>query len=124
MPGRDPQAGLGTPRTDPRLRPELPPPTDLRDGTSTAGSTRLVWGPKGWATEWLTRSLPAEAPALANAVTDASSGAGGGPSAPAVVQVAAQTLPWAQLVILGAVLAGAVIAWRWWQTHRKESARD
>lgn len=125
MAGRDPQAGLGTGQRPggPGFEPNLPPP-DLQGNTATTGGkTRLLWGPGGWATELLTQHLPAETPALANAVTDASSGAGGGPSAPAVVQVAARAVPWAGLVILGAVVAGGIIAWRWWQTHRKGAPR-
>lgn len=101
------------------FEPNLPPPGsnagDPRGQTPGTGLTRFDWG--GMFPRPAT-ALPATPGAtLADAVTNTLNGGGGIAPHPAVVQVGAARSPWATLLVLGALLGGAVLAWRWWVKH-------
>lgn len=105
------------------LQPELPPP----------GTPRLPQTPQDrpWEHHLLDNRTPhvpdpnaPTQPTLADAVTDLiSPGSGGGIASPAVVQVAAGQSHLSTYLVLGAVIVGGVLAFRWWQQHHGRAAR-
>lgn len=102
------------------LQPELPPP----------GQPPLPRQPPDapWAHAFKlqdrTPHVPdpnaATPPTLADAVTDLIAPGGGGIASPAVVQVAAGQSHLSTYLVLGAVIVGGVLAFRWWQQHQQQ----